>query len=418
MSVPNPCTWRRDVLVLTPWLTPVVWGGTFNREILNAQYVQKNLVTGVVTFAVKRYVQFIEGFMSSAKKYFLAGHQVNFYLFTDSPEQISHLQMGPENHLFVIPVQNDSGWQDVSMSHMDIISRYICIQFQYQVDYLYSIDVDVQLFEHVGVEIIDTLVETISSWQYTTQRDSKPYETCVESQAAVPRGKGDFYYTASFYGGSVAEGCKLTRACFKGLLKHKEKGIEARWHNESHLNKYLLYHKPTRLLSPEYYWDEELRQPRSIQVRSLSPVHKDSRSGVLQGLALGPVLLHEFTTMESGQKHLQQTVGDTNLRSVGVLEGRPAQRPYTEASSAIPPAVPVAAFGRCDQRFPHHLRSRQPSLRSSSAGACCHLLVSGGHCKLLCRKPLHRRAPPIPPPGPAAPPALGRNEKFSSRMTE
>ncbi|XP_068275099.1 histo-blood group ABO system transferase 1-like [Nyctibius grandis] len=268
---------RQDVLVLTPWLAPIVWEDTFNRDILNAQYTQKNLVTGVVTFAVKKYVQFIEGFMSSANKYFLAGHQVNFYLFTDNPEQISHLQMAPENHLFVIPVRNYSQWQDISMSRMDIISRYIQSQFQYEVDYLYSIDIDVQLFEHIGVEIIDALVGTISSWQYTAHRESKSYETRTESQAAIPKGEGDFYYTASFYGGSVAEVYKLTRACFKGIVKDRENGIEARWHDESHLNKYFLYHKPTRLLSPEYCWEEELSRPRTIQVKRMCSVRKDGK---------------------------------------------------------------------------------------------------------------------------------------------
>ncbi|NWV31975.1 BGAT2 transferase, partial [Grantiella picta] len=249
---------RRDVLLLTPWLAPIVWEGTFSRDILNAQYVQKNLVTGVVTFAVEKYWFFIEGFMRSANQYFLAGHQVNFYLFTDSPEKISHLQMSPENHLCVIPVQNDSRWQDISRSRMDIISTYILSQFQHEVDYLYSIDIDVELLAHIGVEIIDALVGTISSWQLMANPEDKAYETRPESRAAIPEGQGDFYYTASFYGGSVSEVYKLTRACSKGLVEDRENGIEARWHDESHLNKYLLHHKPTRLLSPEYYWDSEL----------------------------------------------------------------------------------------------------------------------------------------------------------------
>ncbi|NXB98615.1 BGAT transferase, partial [Orthonyx spaldingii] len=253
---------RRDVLVLTPWLAPIVWEGTFSRDILNAQYVQKNLVTGVVTFAVKKYwyIQFIEGFMRSANKYFLAGHQVNFYLFTDNPEKVSHLQMAPENHLFVIPVQNHSSWQDISTSRMDIISSYIHSQFQYEVDYLYSMDIDVQLLAHVGVEIIDALVGTISSWQFTPHHENKAHEAeqSPETQAAIPEGQWDFHYTASFYGGSVSEVYKLTRACFKGVMEDRENGIEARWRDESHLNKYLLQHKPTRLLSPEYYWDTEL----------------------------------------------------------------------------------------------------------------------------------------------------------------
>ncbi|NWR25399.1 BGAT2 transferase, partial [Emberiza fucata] len=215
---------RRDVLVLTPWLAPIVWEGTFSRDILDAQYLQKNLVTGVVTFAVEKYWFFIEGFMSSANKYFLAGHPVNFYLFTDCPEKISHLQMAPENQLFVIPVQDDPTWQDISRSRMDILSSYIQSQFQHEVDYLYSMDINVQLLAHIGVEIIDALVATISSWQVTPQQEDNASETHPESQSAILEGQGDFHYTASFYGGSVAEVYKLTRACSAGLVQDREHG--------------------------------------------------------------------------------------------------------------------------------------------------------------------------------------------------
>ncbi|XP_044840511.1 histo-blood group ABO system transferase 1-like [Mauremys mutica] len=266
---------RTDVLLMSPWLAPIVWEGTFNRDILNAQYRQKNFVVGVATFAVKKYIRFIEGFLGSANKFFLSGHRVNFYLFTDNPEKVPSIKLAPEKRLFIIPVQNYSRWQDISMNRMDIISNHIRSHWRYEVDYLYSMDIDVQMFEHIGVEIIDTLVGTISSWLYTTPRDSNSYERRPESRAAIPRGEGDFYYAASFYGGSVSEVYKLTTACFKGVTEDRANGIEAKWHEESHLNKYLLYHKPTRLLSPEYYWDEELIRPRIIRVKRLSSVRKD-----------------------------------------------------------------------------------------------------------------------------------------------
>lgn len=213
--------------------------------------------------------------MTSANKYFLAGHQVNFYLFTDSPEKVSPVQMSPENSLFVIPVQSGSGWQDACRSRMHILSSYIQGRLRHEVDYLFSMDIDLQLLAHVGVEIIDALVATISSWQLSPQHDDRAHGTQPGPPAASPEGRGDFHYTASFYGGSVSEVYKLSTACFGGLMEDGEIGIGARGHHESLLNKYLLQHKPTRLLSPEYYWDTELSSSL-VHVKRMCPVHKDS----------------------------------------------------------------------------------------------------------------------------------------------
>ncbi|NXU36408.1 BGAT transferase, partial [Drymodes brunneopygia] len=247
---------RQEVLLLTPWLAPIVWEGTFSRDILDAQYVQKNLVTGVVTFAVEKYWFFIEGFMTSANKYFLAGHQVNFYLFTDTPEKIPPLQMAPENLLFVIPVQPHPGWEDIALRRMDILSTHIQRQLQHQVDFLYCLDIDVQLLAPVGVEIIDSLVATISSWQLSPQPQDTAQGT---APGATPEGgQGDFHYTARFFGGSVAEVYRLSRAWLAGVQQDRDNGIAARWGDSSHLNRYLQQHRPTRLLSPEYCWEPGL----------------------------------------------------------------------------------------------------------------------------------------------------------------
>ena len=41
------------------------------------------------------------------------------------------------------------------------------------------------------------------------------------------------------------------------MVVDRAHGIEAVWHDESHLNRYLLDHKPTKVLSPEYLWDKQ-----------------------------------------------------------------------------------------------------------------------------------------------------------------
>ena len=74
-------------------------------------------------------------------------------------------------------------------------------------------------------------------------------------QAHIPRDKGDIYYMGAFLGRLVVEVHWLTLACHQVMGADLANGIEIMWHNESHLNWYLKYHKPTKVLSPEDLWD-------------------------------------------------------------------------------------------------------------------------------------------------------------------
>lgn len=49
----SPCS-RKDVLVLTPWLAPIIWEGTFNIDILNEQFRLRNTTVGLTVFAIKK----------------------------------------------------------------------------------------------------------------------------------------------------------------------------------------------------------------------------------------------------------------------------------------------------------------------------------------------------------------------------
>lgn len=47
----------------------------------------------------------------------------------------------------------------------------------------------------------------------------------------------------------MSEVYRLTRACHEAMTVDQANHIEAVWHDESRLNKYLLSHKPSKVLS-------------------------------------------------------------------------------------------------------------------------------------------------------------------------
>ncbi|XP_015284065.1 PREDICTED: histo-blood group ABO system transferase 1-like [Gekko japonicus] len=266
---------KSNVLTMTPWFAPVIWEGTYNLDILNEQFRQSNMVVGLTVFAIKKYVIFLQKFLETAETYFMVGHRVKYYIFTDRPEAVPNITVKAGRELVPLRVENYPRWQEISMRRMEMISHYSQQRFIHEVDFLVCVDVDMRFSDHVGVEILSEVFGTIHPGFYASERKAFTYERRPNSEAYIPQDEGDFYYAGGFFGGTVAEVYMLTKKCQEAIMADKNKGIEAIWQEESHLNKYFVYHKPTKILSPEYVWDNNLGSPQFLKKKRFLAVPKN-----------------------------------------------------------------------------------------------------------------------------------------------
>ncbi|MGH0151357.1 UNVERIFIED_CONTAM: hypothetical protein FKN15_020389 [Acipenser sinensis] len=262
-------------MTVTPWLAPVVWDETFDSSIIDSLYQPQNLTIGTTVFAIGKYTRFIKGFLETAEKHFLVGYKVNYYIFTDKPDEVPSVALGPQRNLSVITASKFSRWQEISMRRMERILNTIEERLLKEVDYLYCLDVDMLFHNHWGAEVLSTLVAAMHPGYYKNPREVFPYKRRPASQAYVPLDQGDFYYAGAMIGGLIENMRAPTRTCHQAILIDKQNDTEAAWQEERHLNKYFLQHKPTKLLSPEYLWDDTKPKPPEIHFIRFSTVLKN-----------------------------------------------------------------------------------------------------------------------------------------------
>ncbi|XP_044124734.1 histo-blood group ABO system transferase-like isoform X3 [Bufo gargarizans] len=266
---------RTDVLSVTPWLAPIVWNRLYNIDILNAQFHKRRVRIGLTVFAIRKYTKYIEHFLDTAEKFFMTGHRVTYYVMTDQPAAIPNITLGEKRNLVVLEVPAYKRWQDITMRRMQIIRDYIHDRFVNEVDYLVCLDVDMEFRQEVGVEILSDVYGVMHSCYFTASRKEFTNERRPQSAGYIPEDEGDFYYTGSHFGGTVEEIYKLTNHCHHAMLSDKAINIEALWHDESYLNRYFLYYKPTKVLSPEYSWTYVCGDPAVVEKKRFIVLPKE-----------------------------------------------------------------------------------------------------------------------------------------------
>uniref|UniRef100_A0A9L0J7V5 N-acetyllactosaminide alpha-1,3-galactosyltransferase-like n=1 Tax=Equus asinus TaxID=9793 RepID=A0A9L0J7V5_EQUAS len=253
-------------LTTTNWSAPVVWDGTYNERILENYYANHKITVGLTVFAVGRYLErYLRRFIASADKHFMVGQKVIIYVLTDDFSHMPWIQLSPLHTMKVFEIKRERRWQDVSMMRMKTISEHVVNHIQYEVDFLFCMDVDQIFLRKYGLETLGESVAQLHAYWYNANPMEVPYERSQLSEAYIPIGQGDFYYHAAVFGGTPIQVLNIARECFKAIMIDKRNNIEAVWHDESHLNKYFFLHKPTKLLSPEFCWDFDRKRNPDIK---------------------------------------------------------------------------------------------------------------------------------------------------------
>lgn len=218
---------------------------------------------------------FLKDFLESAEAHYFVGYRVHYYIFTDQPETIPNVKLGEERKLIVRKVPSSNRWQDISMGRMAALEKLTESELDNEADYIFCFDVDAKFYARWSVETLSHLVAVIHPWYYNSPREKFTNERRPESEAFIPHDEGDFYYAGGAFGGTVQEVHNLTKTCTEKQSIDRAKSIEALWHDESHLNRYFLYNKPSKLLSPEYLWRDINAGSNEVKVIRFTSVAKN-----------------------------------------------------------------------------------------------------------------------------------------------
>ncbi|XP_058238590.1 globoside alpha-1,3-N-acetylgalactosaminyltransferase 1-like isoform X2 [Hemibagrus wyckioides] len=222
-----------------------------------------------------RYVRFLKDFLESAEQHFMVGYRVHYYLFTDRPDEVPVVTLGPGRQLTVIKTPSSDRWQEITLRRMEMIEKLIEERLVTEADYIFSLDVDTKFCGHWGSETLADIIAVLHPGYFGTPQREFPYERRPESVAFIPPEEGDYYYGGAVIGGRIGYVHKLTKTCHAQLDVDRANQIEVAWQEESHLNKYFLYNKPSKVLSPEYLWQDFKEKTSNMKVIRFSQVIKN-----------------------------------------------------------------------------------------------------------------------------------------------
>lgn len=228
---------------------------TFSQTLFGAN-------VGLLVMATGKYDQFVKPLVESARKYFLPGHNVTFYVFTDE-------NVEPADDIVVI-YQKRLGWP------FDTLFRYQVYLAQKDIllneDYLFASDVDMLFVDIVGDEILGERVATQHPGFYGRRGSFCPDP---RSTAYVREDEGADYFCGGFQGGSAEEVMRICEVNSRNIQIDLQKNLIVEWHDEMHWNRYCIDHKPTVILSPSYCYPESWSLPFTKRLLALDKNHKE-----------------------------------------------------------------------------------------------------------------------------------------------
>lgn len=203
---------------------------------------------GHLVIATNRYLEFVGPLLDSSKKFFLPNHEVTIFLFTNMPFCREGVVQVDQEHY---------PWPGMTLRRYEIFLKNRDLLSE--MDYLFYTDADMLFVDTVGDEVLGDLVATIHPGYYNSPPEELPHEMNPRSTAFVPLSDRNRYFAGGFNGGKRDIFLGMAEKICEGIQEDRKIDYIAQWHDESHMNRYLIDHKPSVVLDPSYCFPKDNR---------------------------------------------------------------------------------------------------------------------------------------------------------------
>ena len=221
---------------------------------------------GILYICTGKYIVFWEDFYKSCQKYFLSNSDnvKKYYVFTDSDKIYGEVG-NPNIHRFY---QEALPWPDIALKRYEIFFQIKDILVE-DTDYVFffngnSLFLDYIVWSEIAPDKQQGFLLSLS-WNCYDGNQKFPYDRNIRSTAYIPYGKGDIYYQSGLTGGRTKEYIDLLQECREQTDIDYYNKVIAVYHDESHLNKFLLDRK-IKVLSTNYGRPEKWKKPECAKM--------------------------------------------------------------------------------------------------------------------------------------------------------
>ena len=198
-----------------------------------------------------RYTVFWDAFFRSCQRYFLPRRDRQYFVFTDG-----HIPHADAKRVHRIE-QKNLGWPGNTLFRFRM---FWSIREQLATfDYIFFFNANSEFLAPVGEEFLPSEEEGITVVRHPGFFDKEPdavtYDRNPKSRAYIPFGQGSCYICGGINGGRRDAWFAMSTALRAAIDEDEANGVVALWHDESHINTYILTH-PHKALPPAYCYPE------------------------------------------------------------------------------------------------------------------------------------------------------------------
>lgn len=211
-----------------------------------------------------RYDVFWKDFYESYEKLFLPRSLKDYFVFTDAKQLIYK----DRDNVHVI-FQESLGWPDNTLMRYHM---FLGIREQLETyDYIYFMNANCQCMTEITEEEFlpkqdKPLIVVQHPSFYADGNEKFTYDRNPKSTAYIPMGEGKVYVCGGVNGGTAEAFLAMSEEIAKNVDIDKRNKVIALWHDESHINRYIVSHDQYIMQTPAYCYPEGKELPFEMKI--------------------------------------------------------------------------------------------------------------------------------------------------------